>query len=455
MLRSFFIALATMLLMATPAAARKGQQILDLFLQGAQQEIYRQQQREHEQRQRQELQRLQQQFVAEWHACHAGDVGACDRALAFQYMNAADRQVLLRKRSEIVAAAQEAAERARREQYEAEAAERLQRERTRREAEEKRQSEDAHRLRVEQQLKGLRDEREREKMAADAAAGSLMIGAVTIALLAGLGLLGFASRRRLQAAWTAIATKAGGQAPDHSHRDPPTLNAAQSDKQTEPEQPPLATTSRDTAGAIAAMELALAYIQEVQDAATPNLEDKAERKQLLNTLALAAKQLDLAQRLDPDAILEGENDGVLLRFTINELKAEALLLEGTTHQFYDLRRAIPALVSATELNPNSARAFFVLGLTHAANRSKAKAIAAFEQAVALEPKNIVYRKELNRVQNLSGAEIAAYHATRTAEKVVDNTVMAWNVFAVVWNVLTFPLRVLVSIFRMLRLHPFA
>ena len=48
---------------------------------------------------------------------------------------------------------------------------------------------------------------------------------------------------------------------------------------------------------------------------------------------------------DPDAILEVANDEVEVRFSINELKAEALLLEGTTHQLYDINRAIPALVA--------------------------------------------------------------------------------------------------------------
>ena len=75
--------------------------------------------------------------------------------------------------------------------------------------------------------------------------------------------------------------------------------------------------------------------------------------------------------------------------------------------------------------------------------------------MALDPKNIAYRKELNRVQNVSGAEIAAYRATRAGEKVFDASVTTWNIFAIVWNIVTFPLRIVVGIFRLLRLHPFA
>jgi tetratricopeptide (TPR) repeat protein len=220
--------------------------------------------------------------------------------------------------------------------------------------------------------------------------------------------------------------------------------------------------TRDTPGAIAALELARAYIEEVREADTPGLEDHDLRKHHLNTLALASKQIDAAQKLDPDATLEGEDEKEIpYRYSINELKAEALLLEGITHQTYDVKRAIPALRQATTLNPNGARAFYVLGLTHAANMNKAEAVAAFERAVALDPKNITYRKELNRAQSLSVGTIAAYKATRAGEKIFDAGIktanagiMAWNIFAVIWNIVMFPLRVVVGIFRLLGLTGF-
>jgi len=143
------------------------------------------------------------------------------------------------------------------------------------------------------------------------------------------------------------------------------------------------------------------------------------------------------------------------------LKAEALLLEGVTHQTYDTKRAIPALRRATIMDPNNARAFYVLGLTHAANMNKAEAVAAFEHAVALNPKNLSYRKELNRAQSLSAGEIAAYKVSRAGERIFDagiktaNTgIMAWNIFAITWNIVMFPVRVLCNIclalFRLFR-----
>ena len=117
--------------------------------------------------------------------------------------------------------------------------------------------------------------------------------------------------------------------------------AAAEQTSTVPENslPPLAP-SRDTAGAIAALELAFAYIVEVRDAPTPAHDDKLARKEHLNTLSLAAKQLGLARNLDPDAVLESsDGDGAGLRFTQSELEAEALLLEGITHHASVLRSA--------------------------------------------------------------------------------------------------------------------
>jgi len=224
--------------------------------------------------------------------------------------------------------------------------------------------------------------------------------------------------------------------------------------------PPTLVMVRDTPAALSALELAYAYIQELQEADRPDLENQQTRKEQLNTLALAARQLDVAEKSDPDAILEGEDKDGLYRFSIGELKGMALLLEGLTHQAYDLKRAIPALTKSTEFNPNNPAAFYALGLTHAVNLNKAEAVAAFERAVALDPKNLQYRKELDRAQNVTGLEIAGYKVTRAGERVYDAGiktatagifvynigVYAWNTFAVIWNIVTFPIRIIFKIF---------
>jgi hypothetical protein len=250
-------------------------------------------------------------------------------------------------------------------------------------------------------------------------------------------------------------------------RQPPLPVPAQAVRLQEPALPAvIPVAQRDTPAALAAMELAYAYIDEVRVGDIPAFDDQATRKQHLNTLSLASKQLDAAQKFDPDAILEGQDDNEQpYSFSVNELKARALLIEGMTHQVYDTRRAIPALVAATRADPTFAQAFYALGLTHAENMNKGHAIEAFQRAVALDPKNLTYRKELNRVENVTGAEIAGYRVTRAGEKIFDAGIKTanagirvwnvgifiWNIFIVAWNIVTFPIRFMHGIFRFLGL----
>jgi hypothetical protein len=467
-------------------SAQKGQQVFDLLLQGAQQEVYRQQQLEADRHRRQEMSRLHELFLAQWNACFRDDLAACNEALAHPYLNSGDRRRLLAKRSDILVTRREAGERAHRDRVEAQYLERQ------RQRERELQAERERERQREQEIAQLREEAERQRQRAELAERErqkhpppqiaavtqtqslqtaqpqevrtfawLWIAASLVAVAIGFG-LAYAFRnvltrlmqRMRRSAPIASAPQAApepGPAADRNQISAPDIAQAAGEK------------PRDTVGAMAAMELAYAFIEEVRAAETPGLEDKEARKQLLNTLSLASRQLDAAEKLDPDAILEGQDEGdTPLRFTINELKSEALLLEGLTHQVYDLKRAIPALVGATKADSNNARAFFILGLTHAANMNKTNAVAAFQRAVELDPKNIKYRKELSRTESLSAAEIAGYKATRAGERIYDAGIatanagiMAWNVFAVIWNIVTFPLRMLFAIFRMLRLHPFA
>ena len=493
--RLLYLFVASSFLFPAAAQAQRGQQVFDFVLQEAQRELLRQEeiqrQRELERAQRhQDLSRLQQQFAALRQACLRGDVATCDHALSFPNLTSQDRNLLQWQRSAIIDARQAAAEQARRAHEEAIARERQREEaerqrkiaevaqhtqekvaervreitRQREETKQHRQlAEQAERERVAMaaQMLVLRQEQERATVMTWVAAG----GAFASVSLALVLLLARSARNSpgpqtpgLRDRWlTRMGLRRRSASPPLARVEPALSTTAPEHTATVPEPSfprPLAPP-RDTAGAIAALELAFAYIVEVRDAPTPAHDDTLARKERLNTLSLATKQLCLARTLDPDAVLESaDGDGDSLRFTQSELEAEALLLEGITHQFYDLRRAIPALVRATRLNPNGPRAFYVLGLVHAANRSKKDALAAFERAVALDPKNLTYRKELNRVQNLSGAEIAAYKATRAGERTVDAGVLTWNIFAFVWNIVMFPLRVVVGTLRLLRLTGF-
>lgn len=284
---------------------------------------------------------------------------------------------------------------------------------------------------------------------------TLVTGAIASVLAFALAAVAYRSRTQFLPR-SPIERSTSDTTPEAASDPGPTASIPDPAPTTRTDVPPApGPASRDSAGAVAAMELAHAYLQEVSATDTPAWDDKAGRKDQLNTLSLASKQLELARKLDPDAILEiTDGEYVGLRLTLNDIKAEALLLEGITHQAHDVSRAIPALVAATQLNPHSARAFYVLGLVHASNRNKKLAVASLQRAVELEPKNLSYRKELNRVQNLTAAEIAAYKATRAAERTTDAAVIGWNVFAITWNIVTLPLRLVVGLFRLMRLTGF-
>ena len=142
------------------------------------------------------------------------------------------------------------------------------------------------------------------------------------------------------------------------------------------------------------------------------------------------------------AILEGQKkEEIPYRYSINELKAEALLLEGITLHTYDIKSAILALRKATTVNANNPYAFYVLGLTHAANMNKAEAVAALQRAVALRPNNLTYCKELDRAQSLCTGETATYRATRISDAAIETAVAGIMTVAATWKLVMFRLRV--------------
>ena len=478
MTRLLGIALATcMFLLPHTVRAQTGQQVFDFFLQQAERELQRQQQRQQQrqfqQQQQQENRRLNQEFLALWNACHDNDdVEGCDQALGFQFLNRTDRQRLMDKRQALIEA-----------QAEQQRAGEAEVERARQEELDRQRAEASPFYRAIDQFSAFGSALLAPVATVTRAIGTLPTSTDVTGVLATVLAIALvlALRRRVPTASTdePPTATANSLAARCRHwlawlrrklrradvrlrlwwqsQSIPVSPAAKTDLAA---REATAVQQRDTSAALAAMELALAYIEEVREADRPKADDEAGRKHQLNTLALAVRKLETAQRADPDAVIEGETkDGVSYRLTLAELQAEVLFLEGLTHQVYDTRRAIPALRKSCELNPNDPRAFFVLGLTHAANMNKPGAVAAFEAAVALDPGNITYRKELDRAQSLTGSEIVGYKATRAAERVYDAGittanvgiriynvgVVCWNAFAFAWNVVTFPLRIVLKI----------
>lgn len=463
-------------------------------------------------------------FLAGLQSCQAGDLEACDTASRYEMVTAEDRRRIAEMRGAVIAAAAERS-RAERETQQRLEHERRDREASQtREAQARAQltfetdrrlclagdraacssalaspilgaAERAHLQRRVTELDAprpapsARQPRTPEPMATITAdppfsiAPELVVGwlapALGLALAMAMLVLGWKRRfgfAQAAALWTAVCgIVLTSRKPTTATSEPPTAAAATTPAAApgtpsaplptpEPEVKAAASAPlppRDTPAALAAMELGLAYLEEVRAAKTPGLEDTADRKEQLNTLSLASKQLEAATRHDPDAIFERTDaDGDASRFTINELKAEVLLTEGLTHQVYDVRRALPALTAATRHDPQNAFAFYILGLAHAENRNKGPAMDALKSAVTLDPSNIKFRKELDRVENLSGAAVAAYKVTRAGERIYDagiNTLNAGvfvynifvrivNFFIITWRVLTFPLRLVWKIF---------
>ena len=205
---------------------------------------------------------------------------------------------------------------------------------------------------------------------------------------------------------------------------------------------------RDTPAAIIALQLANAYIDEVRKTPTPQPDDKAGLREALSTLALATKQLAVAEQKDPDAIAEIECDGEKLPFNLADLQSEALLQEGAMLWRTSPGRAKKALELAMAITPDLARPYYFLGLIHSGEHNPQRAAAALQKAVDLEPTNIEYHKALDRARNISGGEVVGYKVTRAGERVYDTAIgvantgiKAWNIFAITYNIITAPIRI--------------
>ena len=215
-------------------------------------------------------------------------------------------------------------------------------------------------------------------------------------------------------------------------------NAKAEPKQVAPAQrvlpPPLpsAEQPRDTDTAVDAMQLAHAYIAEFHDKLSSVMTDPALAATVLNTLSLVSRQLEIAERADPSATLTVEHeDGTVATFTLTEMKGNALFYEGLCRSVDNPKRAIQILEQALQLMPDSATTSFWIGMFHAEMLNKARAVAAFEQTVALDPRDIDYRKELLRAQSISGAQIAFDRAAGGVRTTVSVAKWAWFGFWVI------------------------
>jgi tetratricopeptide (TPR) repeat protein len=190
---------------------------------------------------------------------------------------------------------------------------------------------------------------------------------------------------------------------------------------------------RDPETARAALQLVHSYLTEVPDDLASQVLDQPQMAgSYRSTLALAAKQLDIAERADPTAKLLIEDDGKPVSISQQRLRARMIALEALTWTVDKPRKEIRLLTQATQIDPSYAPAFHLLGTAHLMTRNRTQAIAALERACALDPGNIQMLKALDRARNMTDAEIATFRLSNAAAKTTAAGIKTWNILKLVW-----------------------
>ncbi len=192
------------------------------------------------------------------------------------------------------------------------------------------------------------------------------------------------------------------------------------------------------------MKVAKSYLDEVKDIDT----DKVVARNARTTLSLASRQLTQAHAADPHATIDVNG----VPADIPYLRANMLLKEARTWQAFNLSRAIELAVQATQADPTNALAFQILGIYEMDAHKPKQAIYALEQAATLDPEDPEILKDLDRAKNMSGFAVAAYKAADAGALTYNILVVLWNIFAVTWNELTFPLRIMARLMGFIHRH---
>jgi tetratricopeptide (TPR) repeat protein len=161
-----------------------------------------------------------------------------------------------------------------------------------------------------------------------------------------------------------------------------------------------ASSPQQVSAAQAALKLASSLIFE-SDAPYRALEDPVAATTVEQSATLAARQIAIAEANDPYASITLE-DG--RRFTLSDLKALSLHLEGIAVFAKKPKKGLAILEQAIALKPSLADFHFsygVLGMQY----DRRKALHALSEAVALAPENMDYQKTLLRAQNVSRGEL--------------------------------------------------
>lgn len=392
-----------------------------------------------------EAPRLREQYEADWRECFGGDISSCHRALAYYAINARDRNSLQLQLETIIAQEKDRQEQQRRLEGQQRRQEEL--ERQRRIEEEQRL--EAGRQRRANEEEGERRRKEVESKRAEEAAAAREAqqryerrtrGVLTAALpLAALPFVSFfiSLLRAGLPVWRQsqiIVTQLGDQIAQwqrfavrfihafrtayHSRGDANTESApspvlplpapgsatttARSPVPIATQQPPTLVSPDKTRAAERAMKLARAYIAEEKDASAA-LTDPLVARALLEASTLAARQLAIAEKNDPRALLTTTVDDEEIQFTLHQLKAQALHLEGMARYIDNPKKSLRIIRRAIDLDPSYSMYHFTYGLLGTEHDYRG-AIRALQCAVDLQPENIEYEKALFRAHNISPGE---------------------------------------------------
>lgn len=170
---------------------------------------------------------------------------------------------------------------------------------------------------------------------------------------------------------------------------------------------------RDTPRALAAMEVADSYLQELADEKHPEPADN------LRTASLITRQVRKAQWHDSDAVLKTTNNDEPVSQTITTLKLRALEAEGQARMMNGQGdKAAKCFRRATRLSPNDAHLHYCLGVVKTEMAERRPAVRALKRATKLQPKNIEYRKALDRARHISRSAKVVHKASNTLSTAV-------------------------------------
>lgn len=206
-------------------------------------------------------------------------------------------------------------------------------------------------------------------------------------------------------------------------------------EQAPPPPIPVATGPVDTPAAHRAIRLAVAYLDEL-NAGDQNYGDEQEAKTIRTTLSLVAKQLDIAHRADPNAVLEADD----VRMTQSEIRCETLVLEAKTWFPHNQSKAIDIIRRAKAHDPNSVKAWFWSGWFNYEQRNRDAAVTDLERVLSLDPDNIEAMKLLDRAQNLGAAEIAVFKVANARDNTIIGVQKTVSILRIPFLIISFPFR---------------